>query len=180
MRAVSGAKSSLLAVEGQAEYLIVYALARALGYDLDEQGVSVIDAVNNGHPATFAALARALTIPWIAVLDGDAAGQGYVRGISERGFDEAFVTQRCITLPRGNLEQQLLADGLEAELGGILQSTGVANALMMDRAALERCLAKNKTLYAAELAVQIAANVALAQRMPQAFREAIAALRGLT
>jgi putative ATP-dependent endonuclease of the OLD family len=80
-----------LIVEGQAEYLIIHSLARTLGYDLDEHGVSVIDAVNNGHPATFAALARALGIPWIAVLDGDQAGQDYVRSISRRGFDQAFV-----------------------------------------------------------------------------------------
>jgi putative ATP-dependent endonuclease of the OLD family len=52
-------------VEGQAEYLIVHALGRSLGYDLDEHGVSVIDAQNNGNPAIFAALARALGIPWL-------------------------------------------------------------------------------------------------------------------
>jgi predicted ATP-dependent endonuclease of OLD family len=68
-------------VEGQAEYLIVHALARQLGYDLDEHGVSVIDAVNNGHPATFAVLARALGIPWLAVLDGDD-GRGAIPQIS--------------------------------------------------------------------------------------------------
>ena len=66
-------------VEGQADYLVVHALARALGYDLDEHGVSVIDAQNNGNPDTFAALARALAIPWLAVFDGDAAGRGLRR-----------------------------------------------------------------------------------------------------
>ena len=99
-------------VEGQGEYLIIHALARALDYDLDKHGVSVIDAVNNGHPATFAALARALGIPWRAVFDGDAAGQEYVRAIAERDFPTAEVHRRCSTLPAGTLEQQLLADGL--------------------------------------------------------------------
>jgi putative ATP-dependent endonuclease of OLD family len=61
-------------VEGQAEYLIVHSLARSLGYDLDEHGVAVIDAMNNGNPATFAVMARALAIPWLAVFDGDQAG----------------------------------------------------------------------------------------------------------
>ena len=37
-------------VEGQADYLIVHALGRAQDYDLDEHGVSVIDAQNNGSP----------------------------------------------------------------------------------------------------------------------------------
>jgi putative ATP-dependent endonuclease of OLD family len=167
-------------VEGQAEYLIVHVLARALDYDLDEHGVSVIDAVNNGHPAKFAALARALGIPWVAVLDGDDAGLGYVRAISARDFDAAEVAQRCKTLPAGTLEQQLLADGLEPELRAALQSIGEANALTIDRAALEKCLDDNKTRYAAELATRIAADVTLAQRMPQALRDAITGLRGLT
>ena len=167
-------------VEGQAEYLIVHALARALDYDLDEHGVSVIDAMNNGHPATFAALARALEIPWVAVLDGDDAGLSYVRAISARDFDAVFVAQRCKTLPAGTLEQQLLADGLEPELRAVLQSIGETDALTIARAALERCLDNKKTSYAAELAPRIAADVTLAQRMPQAFRDAITGLRGLT
>jgi putative ATP-dependent endonuclease of the OLD family len=168
-----------LIVEGQGEYLIVHALARALDYDLDEYGVSVIDAVNNGHPATFAALARALGIPWIAVLDGDVAGQNYITSITNRGFDPAFVRERCRTLPARNLEEQLLADGLEPELRTVLQNIDVANALTMDRPTFERSLDDNKTHYAAELAKQIAANATLAQRMSQVFRDAIAALRGL-
>jgi putative ATP-dependent endonuclease of OLD family len=169
-----------LIVEGQGEYLIVHGLARALDYDLDEYGVSVIDAVNNGHPATFAALARALGIPWTAVLDGDVAGQNYIASITGRGFNAAFVRERCRTLSAKNLEQQLLADGLEPELRIVLENIGVANALTMDRPTIERSLDNNKTRYAAELAKQIAANATLAQRMPQAFRDAIAALRGLT
>jgi hypothetical protein len=49
----------------------------------------------------------------------------------------------------------------------------------MDRPALERCLNNHKTRYAAELAKRIAADPALAQRMPQVFRDAITSLRGL-
>jgi putative ATP-dependent endonuclease of OLD family len=167
-------------VEGQAEYLIIHALARALNYDLDEHGVSVIDAVNNGNPATFAALARALGIPWLAVFDGDQAGQGYVRAILARDFTQAEVDQRCGTLPAGTLEQQLLADGLEAELRAALQKVGASNALTVDQAGLEKCLDEKKTRYAAELAVRLVSDDALPPRMPQAFRDAIGALRGLT
>jgi putative ATP-dependent endonuclease of OLD family len=76
-----------LIVEGQGDYLIVHAVAHAMDYDLDQHGVSVIDAQNNGNPATFAALARALDIPWLAVFDGDTAGQGFVQAIENRGFD---------------------------------------------------------------------------------------------
>ena len=169
-----------LIVEGQSEYLIVHAAARQLDYDLDEHGVSVIDAVNNGNPAAFAALARALGIPWLAVLDGDDAGQRYIQSITARGFDSAFVLARCKPLPAGNLEQQLLEDGLEYELRAVLRDIGHTDALDIDRQTLERRLAGAKTAYAAELASRVTADGALALRLPQPFREAIATLRGLT
>lgn len=168
-----------LIVEGQAEYLIVHALGRAIGYDLDEHGVSVIDAMNNGHPATFAALARALSIPWLAVLDGDQAGQQYVQAITGRQFGPAFVAQRCRTLTAGNLEQQLLADGLEPDLRAILQALGQADAQAIDRPALEARLKNCKIDVAAKLAERIAVDPTLAPRMLQRFRDAIGELRGL-
>ena len=169
-----------LIVEGQAEYSPVDAIAHALGYDLDEHGVSVIDAVNNGNPTTFAILARALSIPWLAVFDGDHAGVGYCDAIGNRHFPPAVVVQRCRRLPAGNLEQQLLSDGLELESRAILVAIGQADAATIDRAALEKKLDNYKTAYAAELATRIGADPALALRMPQAFRDAIGELRGLT
>lgn len=167
-------------VEGQGEYLIVHALARALKYDLDEHGVSVIDAMNNGHPATFAALARALGIPWLAVFDGDQAGHSYVQAIVARDFDPAAVAQRCTTLPAGELEQQLLADGLEPELRAVCQAIGHSDAHAIDVPRLEARLTKEKVRYAAELAVRIETEPSLAQRMPKQFRDAIGALKGLS
>lgn len=166
-------------VEGQGEYLIVHALARSLGYDLDEHGVALIDAVNNGNPALFAALARALGIPWTAVFDGDDAGRGYVDALTGRGFDAAFVAERCRIHAAGHLEDQLMADGLELELRSILHTVGVADAATCDRATLMKRLSDNKIPYAAQLALRLNGDPALAQRMPQTFREAIASLRGL-
>ena len=135
--------------------------------------------MNNGNPATFAILARALGIPWLAVLDGDAAGQQYIKTITSRDFDPAFVTQRCRTHAAGDLEDQLLADGLEPELRTALHSIGFADAPTIDRPTLENRLEDNKTAYAAELARQLRGNTALAARMPQTFRDVIADLRGL-
>ena len=166
-------------VEGQAEYLIVHALARRLGYDLDEHGVAVIDAKNNGDPALFAALARALSIPWLAVFDGDPEGQRYCDAILARNFDPAIVAQRCRRHAAGTLEQQLLGDGLEAELRAVLQTIGQADAGTIDRDDLKARLDNYKTKYAAELATRIAAVPELAQRMPQEFRDAISGLRDL-
>jgi putative ATP-dependent endonuclease of OLD family len=160
--------------------LLAHALGKGLGYELDDHGVSVIDAKNNGNPDTFAALARALGIPWIAVFDGDPAGLGYVRAIAGRDFAPAFVDDRCKTLPAGTLEQQLLADGFEPELRKIMQSLGQTDPMTMDLTTLEKCLAKNKVRYAAELASMIAVDPLLAERMPQPFRDGVLSLRGLT
>ena len=165
-------------VEGQADYLIVHAMAHALGYNLDEHGVSVIDAQNNGSPATFAVLARALGIPWLGVFDGDDGGRKYIRAIRKRGFDDGEVARRCRTHLAGDLEAQLLADGLELELRETLAALDVS--VGQDKEELLNRLRKNKTAYAAALAARLRGDLNLAQRALEAFRAAIEQLRGLT
>ena len=168
-----------LIVEGQSDYLIVHAIAHALDYDLDRHGVSVIDAQNNGSPATFAALARALDIPWLAVFDGDDAGNNFIQGIRNRRFDETEIKTRCHTHPDGCIEEQLVADGLGSELREMLATTGTKNAHNLDDSELVHCLKNNKTRYAAELSARIRCTHELAARTPAAFRNAIEQLRGL-
>ena len=76
-------------------YLIVHAFAKAIGYDLDEHGVAVIDAMNNGHPPR-SQPQPARCQSWLAVFDGDnASARGYVQQIMDRQFDPQFVAQRC-------------------------------------------------------------------------------------
>ena len=166
-----------LIVEGQADYLIVHALANATDYDLDSHGVSVIDAQNNGNPVTFAAFARALDIPWLAVFDGDEAGQRYVDKIGQRGFADEEVETRCQTHLAGDLEAQLVADGLGPELRDILAELGVKDAHVFREADLKKELRSNKTSYAAALAARFRSGRILAQRAPAAFRIAIDKLR---
>ena len=167
-------------VEGQADHLIVHAVARAMDYDLDEHGVSVIDAQNNGRPDTFAVLARALDIPWRAVFDGDDAGKGYVHAIASRGFSDEYLKERCDTHPDGDLEAQLLADGLGPKLREILIELGVREAANLPSDTLLRRLRANKTAYAAALSTRLRDDSALAQRAPAAFRAAIERLPQLT
>ena len=169
-----------LIVEGQVDYLLVHATAYALDYDLDRHGVSVIDAQNNGNPATFAALARALDIPWLAVFDGDEAGKGYIQGIGKRGFPKDELAKRCRRHPDGDLEAQLVADGLGPELQQVLAALGVHDAHELDENGIVNLLRKDKTAYAAELAARIRGDTSLAQRAPEAFRAAIRQLPGLT
>ena len=169
-----------LIVEGQADYLIVHALASALEYDLDSHGVSVVDAQNNGHPAAFAALARALGVPWLGVFDGDEAGKGFVDAIARRGFEGDELARRCRTHQAGDLESQLLADGLGAELRAALSDVGVARAAELEDDAVETALRGNKAAYAAALSNNLRTNSDLARRTLPTFRWAVEQLPRLT
>ncbi len=167
-------------VEGQADYLVAHAVAQALSYDLDQHGVAVIDAKNNGSPAAFAALARALGIPWLAVFDGDDEGEKYIRSIRNRGFGEDDVNRRCRRHPDGDLEAQFVADGLGPELREILAELGVANPDELSHEAFARRLRDHKTACAAALATRLRADPDIVQRAPAAFRWAVEQLRELT
>ena len=168
-----------LIVEGQADYLIVHALAHAMDYDLDSHGVSVIDAQNNGNPDTFAVLARALDVPWLAVFDGDHAGQEYVRRIGRRGFAAEEVNKRCRTHPAGDLEAQLVANEFDPELREILIELGVQDAGDLTNDGVLAQVKQHKTDCAALLAVRFREDPDSALRAPAAFRATIEQLRGL-
>jgi putative ATP-dependent endonuclease of OLD family len=168
-----------LLVEGQSEYHILHGMARAMGYDFDENGISVIDFQNNGNPECFAALGRALGYPWAMLVDGDQEGTRFLAAVSSRNFDAALMGQRSRQLSAGALEQQLVADGLQPELKAILVAQGVKDATTMDDASLVAALKNDKCGYAAVLGAQCAADPALTGRMPLQLREAIEILRGL-
>ena len=169
-----------LIVEGQADYLIVQALAQAMEYDLDAHGVSVIDAQNNGSPATFAALARALDIPWVAVFDGDDEGKRFIQAIAKRGFTDNEIDRRCNTHEAGDLEAQLLADGLEADLREILGELGLRSAAALTNDELLAQVRERKTDCAASLAARSREDPHSVSGALAAFRTAIEQLPGLT
>ena len=169
-----------LIVEGQADFLIAHAVAHALDFDLDQHGVAVIDAQNNGNPATFAALARALGISWSAAFDGDVGGQKYRRDLSDRGFDAEELDLRCSWHAAGDLEAQLVADGLGPELRQSLAASGIRLQPALGDDELVGRLRNLKTAYAATFAVRIRGDADLANRAPSAFRRAIGKLRNLT
>ena len=166
-------------VEGQADFLIVHALAGAIDYDLDEHGVSLIDAQNNGNPETFAVLARALGIPWIAVFDGDDAGTIYKQAIRARGFNDDELQNRCLSHAAGDLEAQLVADGLGPELREILTGIGIQDVADGGNDLLPSRMRAHKTAYAGALAERIRVDRNLAARTPAAFRTAVGRLQGL-
>ena len=168
-----------LLVEGQSEFHLVHGIAAAMDYNLDEQGVSVIDFQNNGNPECFAVLARALGIPWLIVVDHDDAGQNYLTKLRNRDFSEEEMNERSFQLPDGYLEQQLVADGLQEELKELLQQLEVDGVNDMNDNELIETLKEDKSGYAAILGRRCSQDRALATRMPEPFRQAIQALRGL-
>ena len=171
--------SKWILVEGQSEYHILYGMAKAMGYDLDENGVAVIDFQNNGNPECFAALGRALGYPWTMLVDGDQKGTQFLGSVRNRNFDSAYMAQRTRQLPIGTLEQQLVADGLQPELKCVLAGQGVVGAATMSDPDLIAALKDDKCGYAAELGAQCAASPALTHRMPLQLREVITLLRTL-
>jgi putative ATP-dependent endonuclease of OLD family len=168
-----------LIVEGQSDYLFMHTLAKHMGHCLDEHGVSIIDAQNNGCASTFAALARALAIPWIALFDGDNAGQAYVERIKNRAFDDAEITARCQLIPNGDLEQLLVTDGLETELRNILARLGQRDALTMTTQDVIAKLRDQKTEYAIELCADLRANPGLLAKIPATLKDTITRLQAV-
>jgi putative ATP-dependent endonuclease of OLD family len=168
-----------LLVEGQSEFHLIHAIAKALGYGLDEHGVAVIDYKNNGSADTFAALARALGYPWLILVDADTAGVSYLEAIRRHGFSQQEITMRSKQLTHGPLETELVNCGLQLELKTILKSFGVHDADSLDDKALVRSLEKWKTHYAVELGKLCLSDSTVLARMPIQLREIVTQLRGL-
>ena len=114
------------------------------------------------------------------MFDGGKAGPQFVRAIAKRSFSDEESDRRCRTHAAGDLEAQLVADGLGPELREVLATLGIQDAHKLSDEALVQCLRTNKAAYAAEFVVRIRQDADLAQRAPEAFRAAIKQLRGLT
>ncbi len=115
------------------------------------------------------------------ICDGDPESIKFRQQILDRGLEESDIAGRFITLPSPNdLEDQLLADGHQNLLREILAGTGMSSASSCSLDDLRARLKKRKTTYMANLAPRIAANRALAERMPEPFVRLVQNLRGGT
>jgi putative ATP-dependent endonuclease of the OLD family len=165
-------------VEGVTEYLLAYALGRAFECPLDTHGVAVIDFTQSGSAAVYPALAEAFGIPWHMIVDGDPESVKFRQHILDRGFTEADLAAHFETLPSpNNLEDQLLADGHETMLREMLATVGGRTALTCSIEEFTARLKNKKTAYMNVLAPRIAADPALAARMPAPFVNLITRLR---
>lgn len=165
-------------VEGVSEYLLVHALGRAFGWPVDTHGVSVIDFQQSGSAGIYPALSTAFGIPWHMVVDGDGESTKFRAQLLERGFEDNDLTGRFLTLPPPNdLEDQLLADGHEQLLRDILTEAGTPTARACPLDEFRKQLKNRKTAYMGQLALRVAGDPALAERMPAAFVGLIKGLR---
>ncbi|WP_081432877.1 ATP-dependent nuclease [Acidiphilium cryptum] len=165
-------------VEGVTEYLLLHALGKALGWPLDDHGVAVIDFQQSGNAGIYPALAEAFGIPWNMIVDGDHEGEKFRRQIIDRGFDDEELEGRFVTLtPQNDLEDQLLADGHEQMLREILADIGGRSALDCPPDEFRARLKNRKTGYMGVLSLRVAADEALARRMPARFVDLVTALR---
>ncbi len=167
-----------LLVEGVTEYLLVHALGKALGWPLDTHGVAVIDFKQSGNAGIYPALAEAFDIPWHMIVDGDQEAEKFKREILKRGFNEEDLTGHFQTLPPPNgLEDQLVTDGHEQLLREVLAEVSGDSALTCPFDEFVRRLKNDKSGYMGGLALRVAADPALAQRMPAPFVDLITNLR---
>jgi putative ATP-dependent endonuclease of OLD family len=166
-------------VEGQSEYVLLHAIGRALEYPLDRHGIAIIDFQNNGDADTYAALATSFAIPWSMITDADDAATKFRAQLIKRGFVDADLVDLVKTLtPPNSLEDQLLADGHEARLRAILAEATSDSALTCPADEFLRRLKNKKIPCISRLALQVEADVTLAQAMPEPFVELIQALKG--
>lgn len=165
-------------VEGVSEFLLVNAIASALGYDLDQHGISVIDFQNNGNASVYPALADAFKIPWQMVTDGDGESEKFKLQLSKRGFNAADLKSHFTTLSTPNdLEDQLVADGHEKLLRKILVQIGIKAAETNSMDEFKKMLKNKKTAYMAALAPMVSADEKLARTMPKTFVSLVDTLR---
>ena len=167
-------------VEGVTEYLLLHALGRALDWPLDTHGVAVIDFQQSGNAGIYPALAASFEIPWHMIVDGDEEADRFRQQILDRGFQEDDLANRFTTLTAPNdLEDQLLADGHEPMLREILAKIGGSSALDCSADEFRARLKNKKTGYMGALAIRVANDVSLAQRMPAPFLDLVTELKAM-
>ena len=165
-------------VEGITEHLLLHALGKAFNWTLDAHGVCVIDFTQSGSAAVYPALAEAFNIPWHMIVDGDPESEKFRQNLLDRGFTDADISNRFTTLTAPNdLEDQLIANGHEQLLRQIISETSGRVALTCPLDEFRARLKNKKTRYMASFAPRVAADPALAARMPAPFVSLITALR---
>ncbi len=100
-----------LLVEGESEFWILRRVAEVLGFDLDAEGVHIVEFAQCGV-APLVKLANDLEIRWHLLVDGDASGAGYAKEAGTH-LQGAPAEERISRLPRPDIEQTFWSAGYE-------------------------------------------------------------------
>jgi len=171
-----------LLCEGQCEFVLLRYFAEVLGTPLDQNGVSVIDFQNNGAPAAFVKLARAVEMPWMLTCDNDQAGEGYVEAVAKLGLSDTEKSDLLRPLPGANidLEQYLSHSSLLPEIESILVALKLHPANPKGSAGyleeITQALRGAKGAYPDLLVHALRRNGANAARVPDFLKELLAAI----
>ncbi|MEM7416040.1 MAG: DUF2813 domain-containing protein [Gemmatimonadota bacterium] len=98
-------------VEGESEFWLLNQLAEVLGYDLEAEGVRMIEFAQCGV-APLAKLANDLGIPWHLLTDGDDSGSVYAKG-AQNFLGDADRSLRISMLGHRDIEQCLWHYGFD-------------------------------------------------------------------
>ena len=107
-----------LLVEGETEALLLPECARAMGYDLHADGVSLIEFSQIGV-AKLIRLADQLGIEWVTLVDNDKQGSVYQKSAEDLISERREKSNHSYMLDHGNMEVFLCMEGF----GDIYKST---------------------------------------------------------
>ena len=122
---------------------------------------------------------RTWHIPWTMIVDGDHEAAKFRAQLLKRGFLEADLADRFVTLPPPHgLEDELLAKGHEHRLRALLAEATSQDVLTCAHDQFVAQLKNNKIACISRLALQVETDAALAVTMPDVFVVAVKALKG--
>lgn len=168
-----------LLVEGQSEYILAHAIGDAIDFCLDAYGISVIDFQNNGNLHSFAVAARGLGIPWVALVDGDSAGERYLAKLGKYGFSTDEIASHCYRHAEPGLEAAMSVSG-EALLRHAAELARIAGASTLPLPDLVNRAEKKKIDIAVKLAELIRGDPSLVDKLPPQLVAAVRAIKELS
>ncbi|MGL4673632.1 MAG: ATP-dependent nuclease, partial [Wohlfahrtiimonas sp.] len=100
-------------VEGETEIWLLRELAEICGYNLNAEGISLVEFAQCGVLALIE-YAEAMGIEWYVMSDGDAAGRHYAKTVRSHCRDKETYYQHMTQLPSRDIENFLFQKGFSS------------------------------------------------------------------
>jgi putative ATP-dependent endonuclease of OLD family len=147
-------------VEGETEFWVMSELARMLGYDLAQEGVTCVEFAQCGLPPLIK-MANEMGIQWHVLADGDRAGQSYAQSTRSRlGGDP--VEERLTLLSEPDIEHCFWEAGFQDVYrveAGAMHQLDARSSRVIDRAIRRRSKPYLAFAVLAQIAVQGPASI---------------------